>query len=263
MTLRVVQPGLGASRPLVAMFLMWEGLDVKIRQAFGPGPCIIADNSAKGAESMAELIEFAHIHAGLEQVSAIALVGYSAGCQRVRALRIAGTEATAYLLADGTHASWPPQDWQIAWLRELAEEARAGRVLLVASHTWQTYTERLTPPATPFASTLTVLRMATGFLLEKGGPPEAPEVSQDGALWVYSYATPESDARAHSYQAMVVLPKLAGIHVGPWLAGGSEAPPSSRPRVQAQGSQQDESRRAGGAPLVLGGLLLLSQFLKL
>lgn len=255
MTLRLVQPGLGPSRPLVAMFLVWAGLDDKIRQAFGPGPCIIADHSAKGTETMADLVEFAHRTAGVEHVSAIALAGYSAGCQRVRALRLAGVNAAAYLLIDGTHASWPPQDWQITWLRELSEEARSGRILLVASHTWQTYTERLTPPLTPFASTLTVLRMATGFPLKEGGPPEAPAVSHDGALWVYSYATAESDARAHSYQAMFVLSKLAGRHVAPWLAGNRGPVPAPKPQ-----EAQDTSEEGGGleTALTVGGLLFLS-----
>jgi len=254
MALRLVQPGLGPSRPLVATFLSWAGMDAKIRAAFGPAPCIIADDSAKGTETLAELLEFAHKAGGVAQVSRLALVGYSAGCQRVRKLRMDGAKADAYLLSDGTHASWPPQEWQIAWLRELADEARRGKVLMVASHTWQTYTEELTPPLTPFASTVTVLRMATGFPLEQGGPPEAPMVSRDGQLWVYSYASAKSDAKAHSYQAMFAQPKLAVQHVAPWLQNGPPAP-SVEPTTRTTSSSSSDDIGPG---LALGGLMWLA-----
>ena len=109
MGLRVVQPGLGgSSRPVLFAFLFSPVVDPKIRAACGPGPCIIADDTAKGTEALAEMVEFAHDQAGVDHVPAYALAGYSAGCQRVRALRRAGAEAAAYLLCDGTHASWPP-----------------------------------------------------------------------------------------------------------------------------------------------------------
>lgn len=217
MALRLVQRGEGNPRPLVLMFLVGGDLDPRLREAFGPGPCIVADGSAKGTEGLGELLEFAHRHAGLERVSRMALVGYSAGCQRVRALRMAGVAAHAYLLADGTHASWPPEEWQIAWLMELAQEARAGRILLVATHTLQTYTERL-PKGQAFASTLRVLRMATGMALDRAGTVERPVVSRDGELWVYSYTSGEIDAAAHAAQLVQVVPEMCGRHVGPCLA---------------------------------------------
>jgi len=255
MTLRVVQPGAGGPRrPLMLFFLWWAGLDAKTRAAFGPGPCIVADDSAKGAETLPEIAEFAHKAAGLQHISALGLAGYSAGCQRVRALRRAGAEASAYLLLDGTHASWPPEAWQIDWLRDIADQARRGRVLVVASHTYQTYTEELTRPLTPFASTVTVLRKATGFALERGGQPEAPRVSRDGQLWVYSYASAKADAKAHSYQAMFAGPKLATNHVGPWLNN------PEHPR-QAEGAKASSGTTGPGADLapVLGiGLFLLT-----
>lgn len=256
MTLRLVQKGIGATRPLVATFLAWAGMDAKIRAAFGPAPCIIADDSAKGTETLAEIMEFAYKAAGVSRVSRLALIGYSAGCQRVRKLRIDGANADAYLLSDGTHASWPPQEWQIAWLRELAAQARKGKILVVASHTWQTYTEKLTPPLKPFASTVTVLRQATGFPLERGGPPEAPVISRDGQLWVYSYATKEADMKAHSYQAMVVQPKLAAQHVAPWLLNGPQPLPKTPTKEPAKTSASSGDIDAG---LVFAGLALLAR----
>jgi hypothetical protein len=169
---------------------------------------------------MEELLEFAYRRAELRHVSRLAMIGYSAGCQRVRELRLAGVNAHAYLLADGTHASWPPEEWQIAWLRELADEARAGTVLVVATHTMQTYTERL-PRGRAFASTVTVLRMATGWKLERTGPLDRPAVTREGALWVYSYASAEADAPAHAAQLSRVLPELSARHLRTWI-GASE-----------------------------------------
>ena len=202
-------------------FLLGMDIDPKLRAAFGSGPCIVADGEAKGAE-LAEVLDFAHRHAGLERVSRLALIGYSAGCQRVRALRVAGVEASAYLLADGTHASWPPEEWQIAWLRELAEEARAGRILVVATHTLQTYTEQL-EPRKAFACTLRVLREATGMALDRAETVDAPVVSRDGELWVYSYASGVIDAPAHAAQHRRVVPEMCERHLGPWASGTKQA----------------------------------------
>lgn len=226
MTLRLVQRGEGNPRPLVLGFLV-GGLEPQLRAAFGPRPCIVVDGASKGP-LLPELLEFAHRAAGLQQVSRLALIGYSAGCQRVRALRLSGVSASAYLLADGTHASWPPAEWQIAWLHELAEEARQGHILVVASHTLQTYTERL-PPGRAFASTVRVLRMSTGWPLHQAGSLDRPAVTRDGALWVYSYASAQMDAHAHAAQLVRVVPELCARHLGPWLR--EEAPPPEQAKI--------------------------------
>jgi hypothetical protein len=175
---------------------------------------------------MHDVLEFAYRTAGLRHVSRLALIGYSAGCQRVRALRLAGVSASAYLLVDGTHANWPPAEWQIAWLRELATEARHGRILVVATHTLQTYTEKL-PPGRAFASTVRVLRAATAWPLDRAGPLDRPAVTGDGALWVYSYASAEADAPAHAAQLVRVVPELCARHLGPWLQGEAREPGST------------------------------------
>lgn len=225
MALRLVQAGKGHPRPLVLAFLVGGEQDQKLRAAFGPRPCIVADGHAKGP-MMGELLEFAHRQAGVREVSRVALIGYSAGCQRVRALYLSGVRGSAYLLADGTHASWPPEEWQIGWLRDIASEARAGRALVVATHTMQVYTERL-PRGKAFCSTARVLRMATGWPLDRVGPLDAPVVTPEGALYVYSYASADIDAPAHAAQLVRVVPELAARHLGPWL-GKQEHPKQTR-----------------------------------
>lgn len=249
MTLHVVQSGQGTSRPLVACFGPMAA--AALPKLLGPAACIVFDPDGHGSETMPQIVDFAARHAGFGAVSATGLVGFSIGCSRVRALRVAGASAGAYLLVDGTHANWPPQPWQIAWLRDLADLARGGKLLLVASHTYQTYTEKI--PRSPFASTVTVLRQATGFPLAQGGPPSAPIVSRDpltgpptSGLWVYSYASKEADYEAHKHQGGPALHALAAAHLAPWLAAAGAAVPS--PQRSGQTLLIGDSLAAGLAP---------------
>jgi len=218
MALRMVQVGRGRSRPLVVGFLVFPSVDARLRSAFGPDPCIIMDDTDTGPP-LWEAFDMAFSKAGIEIISKLGLIGFSAGCQRIRSLyRDEGVRAHAYLLVDGTHASLPPQPSETTWLQQAAAEARAGQTLLIASHTLQTYVEEL-PPNERFASTLRVLRLATGFPLTQAGPLEAPRITQSGNLWVYSYASAKIDAKAHVDQHEWALPALAAAHLGPALTG--------------------------------------------
>jgi len=225
MALRMVQEGRGDPRPLVLGFLLGGDQDTYLPIAVGENACLILDDSASGPP-MPQLLEFAYKQANLRNVSELALIGYSAGCRRVRELRMAGANASAYILVDGTHASMPPQQWQVDWLRDLANQARQGRILLVASHTQQTYCEELAN-GQAFASTWRVLRMATGWPLDKGGTIENPAISRQGELWVYSYASAKIDAPAHAAQYSLV-PMFCSAQLGSWLNR-----PRSVPSAQA------------------------------
>lgn len=230
-----MQKGTGAARPLVAAF---GPLDPgKLPAKLGPGPCIVVDSDGHGTESMVQIVDFAAQKSGATSFSATALVGFSIGCSRVRTLRLDGAIAGAYLLMDGTHASWPPQPWQIQWIRDIADQARAGKILVVASHTYQTYTEKIA--GNPFASTVTVLRQATGYQLAQGGPSTAPVITRDpitgppsSGLWIYSYASAEIDKAAHAYQGGPALHELAGKHLAPWLAAVGSSAPAVTPTPQ-------------------------------
>jgi hypothetical protein len=231
MALSLLQRGTGPARPLVAAF--GPMTVAKLPKTLGPVPCIVADPDPKGegAETIAQIVDFAAKQAGVGHFGATALIGFSIGCKRVRQLRIGGATAGAYLLVDGTHANWPPLPWQIEWLQALAADARAGRILLVASHTYQTYVEKM---AHPFAASVTVLRQATGFPLTAGGPPDAPVVSRNplngpmsSGLWVYSYASKEADYEAHKHQGGPVAHQLAARHLAPWIASLSFSAPAS------------------------------------
>lgn len=223
MALRMVQVGQGKSRPLVVGYMVFPSVDARLRSAFGPGPCIIMDDSDTGS-TLWQAFEMAFSQAGIEVIPRLGLIGFSAGCQRIRSLyRDEGILAHAYLLVDGTHASLPPEHSEIAWLQQAAAEAQSGQSVLVASHTLQTYVEEL-PPAKRFASTLRVLRLATGFNLDEAGPLEAPRITQSGQLWVYSYASAKNDPKAQVDQHEWALPALAAAHMGPALTGQAQVP---------------------------------------
>lgn len=252
---QVAQRGQGTKRAVVLGFLVDP---ITLAKAVGPSVCVVADG-AKGTETLPGLLEVAHRGAGFDAVSQLVLVGYSAGCQRVRALCIAGANPAGVLLVDGTHASWPPEDWQIAWLKKLAGDARKGNALCVATHTMQTYTESLVPPLQPYASTVRVLRMATGFTLDKQGTIDAPVVSNAGSLWVYSYQSARIDGEAHRKQGQAVLPALAKKHLAPLLAGTpGPTPPTSGgdgpalPPVTPPSSSTMDSGDSGGGDATSG-----------
>jgi hypothetical protein len=242
MALRLVQEGKGDPRPLVLGFLLGSDQDMYLPITIGERACLILDDSATGP-AMPQLLEFAYKQANLRSVSELALIGYSAGCRRVRELRLAGANASAYILVDGTHASMPPQQWQIDWLRDLANQARQGRILLVASHTQQTYCEELAN-GQAYASTWRVLQMATGWSLDKGGTIENPAVTRQGELWVYSYASAKIDAAAHTAQYSQVA-VFSSAHLGPWL---------ERPRTVPAPSGQAAYGEDASLPLGLLGV---------
>ncbi|MDC3959213.1 hypothetical protein [Polyangium jinanense] len=183
MALRLVQAGEGHPRPLVLAFLIGVNLDPKLRAAFGPRPCIVADGVAKGP-MMGELLEFAHQRAGVREVSRLALIGYSAGCQRVRGLYLGGCGRARIC-------------WQMARTHHGKGKA--------------------------FCSTARVLRMATGWKLDRAGSVDRPVVTREGALWVYSYASADIDALAHAAQLVRVVPELSARHLRAWV--GTTEPP--------------------------------------
>lgn len=245
MALRLVQAGNGDPRPLVLGFSLGSDQDMYLPVALGDRACIVFDDGLAGP-ALPELLEFAYREANLRHVSDLALVGYSGGCARIRSLRLAGANASAYVLMNGPLASWPPHEWEISWLRDLANQARLGRVLLVASHTQQTYMEELSPEHA-LASPWRVWQMATGWPLDKAGPVESPGVTRQGQLWVYSYASKVMDAAeiaAHYAQ----VPALCARHLGPWLDRPQPAPAPPQPPETAAKSDD------GSLPLALLGV---------
>jgi len=160
----------------------------------------------------------------------VVLVGYSAGCQGLRAAILGAIpHPEAVVTIDGTHSSWPPLAQHLALWRGLAGEARRGeRLWLATTLGAHRYTERLRAPGLPYAATATVLERALDL------PTDAlrqPLGLDEGALHVRSYPSGDMDAPAHARQVREVLPVLWLELVVPYLSGATAdtdpAPPPS------------------------------------
>lgn len=219
--MRILQSGSGDTRPLVILYLVGPHLDDAIRAALGPDPCIVAYAEAKPAEGLDAAVAAAQQRAHFSKVGGLVLGGYSLGCTGVRARLLEEASAleslTALVLIDGTHASKPAAPWQIDVWRGPFDRARAGEILVVATHTAQTYMEHLTPAASALHSTAAVLRRVTGWKLDEAGPLASPAQHREKQLFVYSYESADIDAQAHIQQQRTALPDMLARHVRAWL----------------------------------------------
>jgi hypothetical protein len=196
-TFRLVQPAAAPDSPIALCYLIGPGADAALRAGL-PGCEIRATAEAPLAPAAPP--------AGRDVV----LVGWSGGCQPIRAHLIAGVEPLAVVALDGTAGSWPYlADYQIEPWRRIADDARARRRCAVLTCTDQTYTETL-PAGQAFAATIHVLEHATGLDLTPGVEIE------DGDLHVWPYPSATIDKDAHIRQVTQVLPRALAV-VGAWL----------------------------------------------
>lgn len=211
---RIVQAGLGAKRPLVLLFLVGGHLDAQLRKALGPSPCIMADDKATSTHDIEHYIAMAAKECGAE-ITWYVIGGWSAGVGVVR--RMVGNVScrpSALVLADGTHASKPPTPYQLEAWKPFIAMARRGESVFAASHIYNTYVEALPDP---YLSTVSVLRLITGWPLEHGGTVDTPVEQHDGELHVYSYSSTACDANAHIAQQTHALPMMLERHIRPLL----------------------------------------------
>ena len=215
MALALIQRGIGSALVVCAGPMPKDdepwGLPPAALKALGPMPCVVGMN-ARGAETMEQIMAFAKEKRGGRPLWLAALVGFSAGCQQVRRLWLAGASALALVLADGLHAHKPADPWQIAYARDIVARARRGALCTIIEHTYI----QVAPDIT---STSEMARTVTGWPL---APPPlgatvrrvepAPSGSPSWAgLAVYSTGSGAYDKPAHEAQALRVLPlALAG-----------------------------------------------------
>lgn len=224
MTLQVIQRGTGTRRDLVI------GYHCAPLAGLSPTACCVADLDghytrigAGGVTSIGGTKAFVYLKVGPFEVASVTLVGFSAGCQAVRAQLIAGETPEAAILLDGTSGEPQPEEWQIAPYRELADRARLGECLAVFTYTQQTYTETL-PADERIAWTGHVVNLATGVPLSPG-----PDVHTDGRLHVLSYPSKKIDAEAHTAQVTEALPRILREIVQPYLYDRRPTDPAPPP----------------------------------
>lgn len=257
---RMVQPGTGERRMLVLLYLIHPDRDAAIREALGPAPIILAraDDGDPGPAITFEEASIRHrldLPQPTDYLAGLVLGGWSAGCSGVRKRLLEIKEDAwwrkqlrAFALADGTHASLPPEPWQLDVWRPWVERARRGNrctggepnclcdicsfrrrlpeFTFAASHTYQTYVEHL-PGAQHYTSTVNVLRSLTGLALPRPGFTSGPSEYHDGDLHIESYPSAEIDGPAHIRQQTEALPRMLRQYIRPLVERAASAPTCS------------------------------------
>jgi len=205
MSWQVVQRAASPDAPLVALYHVGQGVYARLRAA-APGAGIVC-RSTRLLGAQPSDISAARRLVGCGPDAPVIVGGWSAGCQSVRSLLLAGMRPFAVLAIDGTSGPWPlpAEAVEVRVWRDLAARARAGECRAVLTCTQQTYTEGLQRATKagqqgPYASTLTVLRRATGLEL----PPGADVT--EGGLRVVSSPSARMDAAAHIAEQTETLP---------------------------------------------------------
>ena len=178
-----------------------------------------------------------------------AVVGFSAGGQKLRQLRLEGLKlgepgALAWVAIDAMHSEKPPLALHVQAARDLAAQARAGALTFVLTHTY------IQPPS--FTSTVAMARLATGWPLAmpplgqtvgRSDEPAAGPRTWTGGLHVYSTGSTPADTAAHIWQARTLMPYVLGRHVKS-LVESTRGPRCPR------GARPERERRIGAAPVV-------------
>jgi hypothetical protein len=201
-SLQLLSAGRYDVRDLVVGYYVSPALRGKLAAA-APDACILVDCATPtarytrvgpgGIMSLKATVETAE-RLGRCRIRYVVAVGFSAGCQALRSLLLEGEQPDAIVAIDGIHSSSPPHAWQLDPWRAYADEARAERRVMLATHT------QIEPPT--FRSTGATVADVTGFPRQQQGR------QRDGWLIVDAYQG--RDAKAHQLQAQEVLPRAVG-----------------------------------------------------
>jgi len=221
MALRVIQPGSGATRPLVLVYLQPLGSEGAFN--LDSNVAIVADKEP-GQNDYPNVPPLDETLAALSQqlgatFSPVILAGFSAGGLAVRHLLNMGADPDAVVLADGTYGT------DLAAWTAYARKAIAGQRVFVASYSSNVFME----PARP--SPWRNMRTITGFSTLPLGPSASPMpagapvtttpvFTQSGNAIVYSYPDLDHESQGRKVLPTVLVPK-AFI-----MLGASESPPS-------------------------------------
>jgi hypothetical protein len=213
MSFRVIQQGNGGKRDVVLMYLVGDRAQ-ELASRVGPDACVVAEvvsNYSSEVTPWRKALEA--VGAGSDfEVGRIWLIGFSAGCQGVRAQLNEGCPADVVLACDGIHGSRPtPTEAQTAsWLR-LASYARSGRAVFSVSCS--------KTPATTFLTTEDMAKVTFGW---NGcyGSYSSPCVDRDGDFRIYGATNGGgSPADEHMDQLRKLLPRMiddakSGVSLG-------------------------------------------------
>jgi hypothetical protein len=220
--MRLVQAGTGAARDVVLVYHLAPEGDGAVRAAIGPGACILNETVPQasigaygtigpgGLSTVVGAIGWAQGQADTFQPRRLMLAGFSAGYIAVRTQLLAGIDPDAVVVADGIQSPRPGSPADVKVWSHYADEATKGERVFVASHSTQ--------GATGLLSTTETLRLVTGFPLDHAGPLDAPVVSRDGKLVVWSFS-----GNDHHAQGYAVLPRMLALAMDLLAAPAADA----------------------------------------
>jgi hypothetical protein len=239
---RIIQPGQGLRRNVLIGTYTQASIS-QMAKDLGPATTVLQiDQLPEGHAPMTRVQLLERVRTlGADEIGEIALIGWSAGCHGVRD-HLVSLAPEIVIPLDGTHGSIPqPGSMPLAPWRDAVERARRGKLLLVVSHTYLTYTDHL-PAGQAFMSTAHVMRELTGWDLIEPTDPMVPAVKRDGGLIVYSWQSGDVDGAAHVRQVTHAGPLLVRDWLAPrWL--GDAAPPVSAETLAGLAAS---ARRAAG-----------------
>jgi len=213
MPLKLLQKSDLAS-PVVVVAIKCDPIRLKV---LFPKAVIVHDGNATGTDTWEQMLALARTGAIRGELGPVALVGFSAGCLRIRKLWLDGARPDALLLCDGTHTSLPPsKEQERAWSEIIADGKEALR-LVVITHTFNTYVEQL---KSPYSSTVGTLRRIMGEPFEM---QRTAYTQRFGGMYVSSWPSKACDDPAHARQLNEALPDMVRQYVGPYMGGLRDA----------------------------------------
>lgn len=184
---------------MVVVYHLSATMDATLIAELGPKPVIVnvtrppmrrlyAHRGPGGIETIEALDRTARVDGDHYTLRRVCLVGFSEGCQALRAHLFSGAQPWAVVAIDGTHSGWPKpytpleiDPWRKAFDRA---RARPSDFVFVGTHSGLTYVETLPKP---YASTKTTLERITGWSLTSAFSDGEPVHRQQGGAHVLSY----------------------------------------------------------------------------
>lgn len=203
--MKILQRAPDPSAPLLIAFHCGPQFVDAIPPSWGLASILLP--SYAGSASLTE-IDAARAATGTQ--GPLVLVGWSAGCGRVRELLRAGADVAAVVALDGISGDVPPTAAQMAPWREVCAKARTGHACAVLTCTEQVYTSVDLPPGERFMPTLDT---CSALWLERD-PAAVTRLSPErspyeaGRLRIEVHASQRYDGPAHLREANEHGPRI-------------------------------------------------------
>lgn len=210
MSIQLLQEGRGSVRPVALLYLVGNQARA-IAEALGPDVCVVSETVGNWNEETTPVAEaLAKVGATGFAVGPLWLIGFSAGCQGVRAQINRGVKAQHVVACDGIHLPLgAAQPFQLVW-KDVAARARLGYLTFSVSYSNTAATNFKTTKASAME-----LFGASGCF----GSYADPCVEREGSLRIYG-ATNGGGAPADEHMDQLRKLMLRMVHDAKRDVGG-------------------------------------------